>query len=129
MPNANLRPRTPNAERSLKLPKLQFSLAGLMILMTAAAILLGLAVSITGLVPMLLASLVWCVLPTPLVICAIFGRGEIRAFAVGGLIPWLLLLRNIPPGPALLVPVWLLIMPVVCGAIAVATYRWLRRDV
>ena len=27
-------------------------------------------------------------MPTPLVICAIFGRGDVQAFAIGALVPW-----------------------------------------
>jgi hypothetical protein len=94
--------------------------------MTVVAIVLGFAVTINGLVPMIIASLVWCVMPTPFVICAIFARGDVRAFAIGGLVPWLLLLRGELPGHPFLVPVWLLIMPVICGVVAVATYRRIR---
>ena len=99
-----------------------------MIVITVVAILLGLAVTFQGLTSLILASLIWCVLPTPLVICAIFGPGDVRAFAIGGLIPWFPLLRATPPGPALLIPVWLVIMSVICGMIAVATYRWVPRQ-
>jgi hypothetical protein len=97
--------------------------------MTVVAIVLGFAVTIKGLVPMIIASLVWCVMPTPFVICAIFARGDVRAFAIGGLVPWLPLLRGVLPShPPFLIPVWLLIMTVICGVVAVATYRRIRNQ-
>jgi hypothetical protein len=98
-----------------------------MIVVTVVAILLGLAVTFQGLTSLILASLIWCVLPTPLVICAIFGRGDVRAFAIGGLIPWFPLLRAAAPAPVLLLPVWLVVMSLICGTIGAATYRWVIR--
>jgi hypothetical protein len=97
-----------------------------MIVVTAAAIFLGLAVAIQGLVPLIMVSIVWLVLPTPLIICAIFGRGDIRAFAIGALMPWLLLMRAPPPGMSIL-PL-LLVFPPVCGVVAVVTHRWVQRQ-
>jgi hypothetical protein len=94
-----------------------------MIAITVAAIVLGLAVTLQGLVPFVILSIVWGVIPTPLVICAIFGRGDIQAFAIGALIPWVLVLRG-PPGVGLLP--FVLLMPAVCGVVAVVTYRWVR---
>jgi hypothetical protein len=98
-----------------------------MIVITAVAIVLGLAMTVQGLTSLILASLIWCVLPTPLVICAIFGRGDVRAFAVGGLVPWLPLLRATPPGPPWLLPFWLVVMSALCGVIGAVTYRWVAR--
>ena len=96
-----------------------------MIVITVVAILLGLAVTFQGFVPFIILSIVWGVIPTPLVICAIFGRGDIRSFAIGALVPWVLVLRG-PPGIGLLP--FVLIMPAVCGAVAVVTHRWVTRD-
>jgi hypothetical protein len=119
-------PSSPNAARPSRTRfRFQFSLFRLMMVVTVVALLLGLTASIQGLVPMLIVSLVWCVMPTPFIIGAIFGRGDIRAFAIGGLVPWLLILRE-PPGLSLSTPIWLLIMPVICGVVAVATFRWLK---
>lgn len=99
-----------------------------MVVLTAVAVVLGLAVSVNGVLPAIFLSLVWCVLPTPLLICALFGRGDIRAFAIGGLTPWILLVGNQFPVVLFFLPVWVLTMSAVCGAAAVATYRWLQRQ-
>jgi hypothetical protein len=95
-----------------------------MIVITVVAILLGLAVTFTGFLTLIFFFAVWCVLPTPLVVCAIFGRGDVRAFSVGGLVPWVLMLRDSLPDPALWI--WLPIVAVVCGIVAVFTYRWVQ---
>jgi hypothetical protein len=43
-------------------------------------------------------SLVWCVLPTPLVTGAIYGRRDFQPLRLGALIPWLtLIVMRIPP--------------------------------
>ena len=123
MPDPKAPPR-PAAGSGLSLPKIQFSLARLMVVMTLVAILLGFAVTVGGLIPLLLLSLIWCVVPTPLVICAIFGRGDIRAFAIGGLVPWLILWQSTLFQSGLIVPVLLTVMSVICGIVAVATFRW-----
>jgi hypothetical protein len=95
----------------------------MLIIVTAVAIFLGLAVSLGA---VLLASLVWCVLPTPLVICALFDRGDRQAFSIGALIPWLeLLVFRFPAIDGFIaLTVWLLVTGAVCGAIAVVTRRW-----
>ncbi len=64
---------------------------------------------------------IWCVLPTPFVIAAIFGRGDIQAFAIGALVPWLRASSRMSS-----MAIWLLILPVICGTLAVITRRWLR---
>ena len=66
---------------------------------------------------------VCCVLPTPLVICAIFGRGDIQAFAIGALVPWAdaafpVRVADRRSGCS--------ILPLMCGMLAVARRRWLR---
>ena len=98
-----------------------------MIVITVVAVLLGLAVTLGGYLVPLFAFVTWCVLPVPLVICAIFGRGDVRAFAIGGLVPWFLISRDRFPPPLLWLPVWLLVTLIVCGTIGVLTHRWLQR--
>jgi hypothetical protein len=99
-------------------------LSQLLVIVTAAALVLGLVVTINNIVPLFISVLVWCVLPTPLVICAIFGRGDLRAFAIGSLVPWVSLLSGRAWQSGLTILVWLVVMPLVCGIVAVLTYRW-----
>jgi hypothetical protein len=98
-----------------------------MIVITVVAILLGLSVTLGGILVPLFAFVTWCVLPVPLVICAIFGRGDLRAFAIGGLVPWFLMSGDRFPSPLLWLPVWLLVTLIVCGTIGVLTHRCLQR--
>src|SRR4051812_8082234 len=103
------------------LPRLQFSLAWLLIAVTIVAIAMGMASSFRGFVGSLFFVSLCCVLPTPFVIAAIFGRGDIQSFAIGALVPWLTLLPWVSS-----MAIWLLILPLVCGTLAVVTRRWLR---
>jgi hypothetical protein len=92
--------------------------------------LLGLAVTFGGLIGTAVQILVWCVLPTPFVVCAIFGRGNLQSFAIGVLVPWApLMMMGFPWQNAYIwATFWLLIVGTLCGAIAVATRRWLERS-
>jgi hypothetical protein len=76
------------------------------------------------------ASILLCVVPTPFVIVAIYGRGDLQAFAIGALVPWAVLIglpsRAVDPGFAIWV--WLLPTCVLCGALAAVTRRWLERN-
>lgn len=112
-------------------PLLRFSMFRLMGAFTLIAVLLGLIVTFDGFVNLVVISVVGCVLPTPLAICAIFGRGDVRAFAIGALIPWFTQLALRFPAPASMVwlMVWFLVMGGTCGALAVATRRRLERNV
>jgi hypothetical protein len=112
---------TRNTRRWLPLPRFQYSLAWLLIAVTVVAIVMGFASSFRGFIGSLLFVTVCCVLPTPFLIAAIFGRGDIRTFAIGALVPWLTLLPWLSS-----MAVWLLILPFVCGTLAVITRRWLR---
>ncbi len=104
-------------------------MAGLMITVTLVAVLLGLSVLFGGFVGAIFAALVWCVLPTPLVICAVYGRRNLQAFAIGGLIPWGLFVMRIPPLTTFLpMTIWLVALGGVCGTVAVVTRRWLERS-
>ena len=107
-------------------PWFQFSVAWMLIVMTAVALLLGLSVTLGIAV---LASLLWCVVPTPLVIIALFDRGDRQAFAIGALVPWLALLTlRIPPtGSFISLTIWLVSLGGICGAVAATTRRWIAR--
>jgi hypothetical protein len=112
---------TRSTRRWLPLPQFQFSLAWLLIAVTVVAIFLGLASTFRDFISSLLFVSACCVLPTPFVIAAIFGRGDIQSFAIGALVPWLTLLPWMST-----MALWLLILPVICGTLAVITRRWLR---
>jgi hypothetical protein len=114
--------------RSLfSLPRFQFSLTGLLITVTVVAVLLGFAHVFGDFVGAVLFAVVCCVLPTPLVICAIFARGDIQAFAIGALVPWWTLIGWMPNRSALSIALWLLFMPAICGIVATFTRRWIQR--
>ena len=116
------------------MPRFQFSLARLLIAVTVAAVLLFLAVKFVGYFEIVIASVFWCILPTPLVVFAIYDRGDFQAFAIGALLPWLMLIAldfPLPTSDFLAASLWLLPMWAICGALAVATRRWIqanRRD-
>jgi hypothetical protein len=112
------------------MPRFQFSLWWLMVAITAVSILLFLSVSFGGFIEIVLASILWCILPTPLVVFAIYGRGDLQAFAIGALVPWLTLIVFRFPGslPFLAASVWLLPMCVICGVLAAATRRWIKAN-
>lgn len=109
------------------LPKFQFSLAWLMIAVTCVALVLAVAHILGSVIGALLFATVCCVLPTPLVICAIFARGDLQAFAIGALVPWVTLFAWLPSQSFLSMALWLLILPIVCGVIGAFTRRWIRR--
>ena len=109
------------ARRWLPLPRFQFSLAWLVIAVIVVAVAMAMASSFRDFIGSLFFVSVCCVLPTPFVIAAIFGRGDIQSFAIGALVPWLTLLPWMSS-----MAVWLLILPIICGTLAVVTRRWLR---
>src|SRR5262245_10764122 len=117
------------SKRSLR-PWYQFSMLRLMVVVTLIAILLGLAVTFGGLLELAFVSVVWCLFPTPLIVCAIFGRRDAQAFAIGALVPWttMVLTRMLASASLLTTSIWLLAMGGVCGAVAVATKRWLAQS-
>jgi hypothetical protein len=120
MPNFDPTPRQPT-RRWLPLPRFQFSFAWLLIAVVVAAIVMSFASSFRDFIGSLLFVSVTCVLPTPFVIAAIFGRGDIQSFAIGALVPWLMLVPWMSS-----MAIWLLVLPVICGTLAVVTRRWLR---
>jgi hypothetical protein len=103
----------------------QFSLLRLMIVVTLVAVLLGFG----GMLDDMLAAVVFCLVPTPLIIVAIYGRRDYQAFAIGALVPWVVLAEfRQPPRSALIMStVWLIVVGAICGAAAVTTRRWLER--
>ena len=98
----------------------------MLICVTAIAVALGLSMVIGSFVATLLFAIVYCVLPTPLVIFAIFARGDTQAFAIGALIPWWTLQTWMPGGSSFSSAIWLLAMCTACGAVAAITRRWIR---
>jgi hypothetical protein len=113
--------------RILSRPKFQFSLAWLMIAVTVVALALALAHFVGDFLGLMLFAAVCCILPTPLVISAIFARGDIQAFAIGALIPWWTLYTWMSNSGSLAIAAWLLFLPAICGALAVVTRRWIQR--
>jgi hypothetical protein len=108
------------------LRRFRFSLAWMLICVTAIAVALGLSMVIGSFVATLLFAIVYCVLPTPLVIFAIFARGDTQAFAIGALIPWWTLQTWKPGSSSFSSAIWLLAMCTACGAVAAITRRWIR---
>ena len=99
----------------------------LMVAITIASILLFLTVTFGGFIKVVILSSFWCVLPTPILIFAIYARGGLQAFAIGALVPWVMLLASgflerMDPIPA---AIWLLPMSAICGIVAAATRRWI----
>ncbi len=112
------------------MPRYQFSLWWLMVAITVASILLFLTVSVSDFLEVAFASILWCIVPTPIVIFAIYGRGDLQAFAIGALVPWVtLLMFGYPGGLSLFVAsLWLLPMCGICGVVATATRRWIKAN-
>jgi hypothetical protein len=113
-------------------PRFQFSLRNLLIAVAVLAVLLGLFAVAGGILAWLLAILVVWILPTPLVVAAVYSRGDIRAFSIGALVPWVSRWTNLPIGESLVgvleSTVRLLVIAGICGAVAVSTRRWIERD-
>ena len=90
MPKSEPLHRHATSRPLLSLPRFQFSLAWLLIVVTIVAVAAGLGDRRSARLrrrSLLLYLIVCCVVPTPLVICAIFGRGDVQAFAIGALDP------------------------------------------
>jgi amino acid permease len=108
------------------LRRFQFSLAWLLIAVTAVAILLGVTRIFGDFVAAVLFASICCVLPTPLLICAIFARGDVQAFSIGALVPWFTMFAWMPGRSGFAIALWLLVLPALCGAIATFTRRWIQ---
>jgi hypothetical protein len=110
------------------MPRIQFSMRWLMVAITVACIVLFLAVTFGNLFEIVYASFIWCIVPTPLVVFAIFARGDLQAFAIGCLVPWAMFIGlDSPPFDSYwFATFWLLPISVVCGLLAAATRRWIQ---
>jgi hypothetical protein len=125
-------------------PKFQFSLRSQLILVTVVGIMLGLFVVLGPVVTWsLFYGLIYCLIPTPLIVGALFGRGEVRTFSIGALVPWIgqstngsypLYATSAAPssgavfGIMLGITSFMLITSLACGVLAVFTRRWMDRN-
>jgi len=107
--------------------RFQFSMKWMLVAIAAICVLLFLSVTFRNFVDLALGSIVWCLLPTPLVIVAIYARGDWQAASIGALIPWIaLMFLRIPVSSSLLLATfWLVPMSVICGIVAGVTRRWI----
>jgi hypothetical protein len=105
----------------------QFSLRTMLIAVTIAAV--ALALGVFGLLSVLVSFLLRALLPTVAAVCAVYARGDIRAFAIGAFVSLIpVLIGGIGSGRiAGLVAVILaqLLISGICGVVAVAVRRWL----
>ncbi len=112
-------------------PRFQFSLRWLLIAMTLVALACGLTGALGRPFTGFLAWTFYVVFPTPLITAAIYARDDLQAFAVGALVPWTTTIwRDGPPRTAdwanlFGFVLFLLLFGGICGALAVATRRWL----
>jgi len=111
------------------MPRFRFSLWWLMIAITAVCVLLFLSQTVGDFFGFVVVSVLWCILPTPLVILAIFGRDDPQAFAIGALVPWTLIIVKSPFAMSFVgLSIWLPILCTVCGIVAGVTRRWIRAN-
>jgi hypothetical protein len=99
-----------------------------MVAVTVVAVVLGLGAAlgpVFGVVWYIVVYFIRCILPTPLVICAIFGRGRVRAFAIGAIIPWVADFVWSGQQQSLLFLAMTILNSAACGFVAVATYGWI----
>jgi hypothetical protein len=123
--------------------RFQFSLAWLLMAVTVVAVLLGLSQTTIGFyaVVSLFSGLINGILPAVLLVCALFGRGELRVFSIGALVPWVVSRPPVSVSVGSLqqqfaLPLWwpivvmwafTLITAAVSGVVAIGVHRWLRR--
>jgi hypothetical protein len=102
----------------------------LIVALTAACILLFAAVTFGDFIQIAILSAFWCVLPTPIIVFAIYARGDLQAFAIGALVPWVILLalRFFETLNLISAAIWLLPMSAICGTVAAATRRWIEAN-
>lgn len=115
-------------------PRFQFSLRWLFVAVTCIAVLIGLGMLPFGqaIVGLLLAISLRGLLPTVAVASAIYGRGDLRAFAIGAVVVCIPLLTTELGSLSFLALVVATISQLIamglCGAVAVATRRWLMKQ-
>jgi hypothetical protein len=120
---------TPKIER----PRFQFSLRLLLAAVTIVAVLLGLGAFLTGqlLLGLMLAVLLRGVIPTMAVVTAFYGRGDLRAFAIGAVVvcvPTMTTdLGRLGFGDLVVGTVAQFVAIGFCGFVAVGVRRWLER--
>lgn len=109
--------------------RFQFSLRWLLIVVTVFALLMGISAVLGDGVRFIIGIVVYVILPTPFVITAIYARGDVRAFAIGALVPWAAMwVDGVPRSTPLSEVIWFLFVGGLCGAIAVLTRRWIVRE-
>jgi hypothetical protein len=126
------------APRTGGLPRFQFSLWALLVTITVAAVMLGLWPTVGDVIIWVASIIVLVILPVPVVIAAIFARGDIQAASIGALTP-LFVYRfvGLPTyytmsgnqltyryGIALIGTV---VLAAICAGLAVLARRWLER--
>ena len=116
------------SERTRVPRRFQFSLFWLMVTVTVVAVVLGLGSTLGSFFSELLYLAVCCVVPTPLIICVVFARGYTRAFAIGALVPWVMLFPWTTGRGSFLILTVTLILSAICGILAAGTWRWIRRN-
>jgi hypothetical protein len=122
MPDPEATPR----DKSPRTGPFQFSLGRLMVVVTLICVLLGLATLPRGFVDnVVISTIVLGLIPTILITCSIYARGEVQAFSIGALVPWLsILITRDAPARVWGLASWFFIGGL-CGVVAVATRRWL----
>jgi hypothetical protein len=69
--------------------RFQFSPRAQMVAVTVVAVVLGQSILLGQVgIDTLFAGVMYCLVPTPLVIAAVFAQGDVRAFSIGALVPW-----------------------------------------
>jgi len=128
LPKPDTRDLTPDT--FFPMPRFQFSLWWLMVAITVVCVVLFLSVTVGDFLQIAIASVLWCILPTPIVILAIYGRGDWQAFAIGAMVPWVTLIVFRVPGSLsfFAASLWLLPMCVTCGIVAGVTRRWIQAN-
>jgi hypothetical protein len=111
--------------------RFQFSLRCLLIAMAVVAVLLAASLIVGDYVTALVVRpFVLLVVPACLLIFIVYGRQDLRAFGIGGLVPYVTILADKFPGMPLFggnftSRIWTLLLVVACGVAAVATRRWI----
>lgn len=127
MPPAEHPPTRPSGPHAAR-PRFQFSLKWLLVAVTAVAVLLALGSLLGYGVWWIVYLVVFCVVPTPLLIVAIFGSDDYRAFSIGALVPWFAMWFEGMQFGLVGGAAWVLLGGGACGAVAVVTRRWIARQ-
>jgi hypothetical protein len=117
-----------NAPQRSTPPRFQFSLWWLMIVVSIVCIALGVwEILPRGVLGYLVVDpLVLGVVPTVLVTCAVYARGDTRTFAIGALVPLVsMILTRDGQLSVWGFGIWTVFVGSMCGALAVAVRRWL----